>query len=62
MKRAASIRKDVVTKRLKLAEEDGTTYMYHNTNKCFKWYTHRQNLDAILQKKSCKKVVQYNKG
>ena len=47
MKRAASIRKDVVSKRLKQAEEEGTPYVYHNTNKCFKWYTHKQKLEAI---------------
>lgn len=51
MKRAASIRKDVVSKRLRGAEEEGTPYVYHNTNKCFKWYTHRQKLEAIEQSK-----------
>ncbi len=49
MKRAASIRKDVVSKRLKIAEEEGRTYVYHNTNKCFKWYTHMQKLKTIEQ-------------
>ena len=49
MKRAASIRKDVVSKRLKGAEEEGTPYVYYNTNKCFKWYTHRQKLEALEQ-------------
>ena len=49
MKLVASIRKDVVSKRLKGAEEEGTPYGYHNTNKCFKWYTHRQKQEAIEQ-------------
>ena len=51
MKRAASIRNDDVSKRLKVAEEKGTLYVYHNTNECFKWYTHRQKLKALEEAK-----------
>ena len=47
MKRAASLRNDEVTKRLKLTEEQDLAYVYHNTNKCYKGYTHSENLKVI---------------
>lgn len=47
MKRAADIRNDIVTKRLKRAEEGAISYVYHNNNKCFKWYTHSKKLKQI---------------
>ena len=58
IKRAATIRNDVVTKRIKsLIEddaEDNGKFVYHNTNKCYKEYTYSGKLKSIEEK--CLKV------
>ena len=38
MKRAADIRDDIVSKRMKFADDSGLDYVYHNLNDCFKGY------------------------
>ena len=58
MKRAASIRKSEVSKWLKLAEEEGTKYIYHNSNRCFKWYTHSQKLKIIEESKEAQDIAE----
>lgn len=58
MKRAATICNDVVTKHIKSvigdeeeADESGM-FVYHNTNKCYKSYTHSGKLKAIEKKRA----------
>jgi len=57
VKRAAEIRNDAVTKRLRsIAWKDGNqvnddkTFVYHNTNTCYKNYTHANKLKSIEAK------------
>lgn len=57
MKRAAEIRNDVVTKRIKSVmgdveddDDDNGMFVYHNTNKCYKAYTHSGKLKSIAEK------------
>ncbi|KAL8610784.1 hypothetical protein ACOMHN_016767 [Nucella lapillus] len=59
MKRAAEIRDDVVAKRMKsiaVGDEEATDssmFVYHNTNKCYKFYTHSTLLKRIEKKRAC---------
>ncbi len=56
MKRAANIRNDVVRKRIKSMmgddkdEDDNAMFVYHNSNKCYKQYTHSGKLKSIEEK------------
>lgn len=58
LKRAAMIRNDDVAKRLKTMvdeqddgeDSDNLAFVYHNTNKCYKSYTHSGKLKAIEAK------------
>ena len=56
LKRAASIRNDAVSKRIKILvgdcddADDNAKFVYHNTNKCYKSYTHSCKLEAIEEK------------
>ena len=53
IKRAASVRNDVVTKRIKSVvtydedDIDDGMFVYHNSNKCYKSYTHSGKLKSI---------------
>ena len=47
MKRAADVRNDIVSKRLKIAEESGIEYCYHNLNACFKGYVRKAKYSII---------------
>ena len=48
LKRAASIRNDEVTKRIKtLDEADDGNFVYHMTNDCYKKYTLKKSQDFI---------------
>ena len=55
VKRAAEIRNDIVTKRIKSLmgddneDNDIVTFVYHNTNKCYKSYTHSGKLKSIAE-------------
>lgn len=48
IKDAAAIRKDVVTKRLRLIQDDDD-FVYHMTNECYKKYTMQKTLDKIAE-------------
>lgn len=56
MKRAANIRNDVVAKRIKSVmgddeeDNDNGMFVYHNTKKCYKSYTHSGKLKSIEEK------------
>jgi hypothetical protein len=62
MKRAAKIRNDVVTKRMKNVlgddeeDNDNVRFVYHNTNKCYKSYTHSGKLKSIEEKNTIVEV------
>ena len=47
-----------MSKRLKLAEEEGREYIYHNNNRCFKWYTHSQKLKIIEERKEAQDIAE----
>ena len=48
MKRAADVRNDIVAKRLKIAEDSGFDYMFHNLNACFKGYVRKDEFEMII--------------
>ena len=48
IREASDIRCDNVSKRLKVIEGDG--FVYHMTNKCYKQYTMKTNLDRLTKK------------
>lgn len=54
VKRAAALRNDIVTKRIKRlddkTDDHNGMFSYHNTNKCYKSYTHSGKLKAIEEK------------
>ncbi|KAH3892082.1 hypothetical protein DPMN_016194 [Dreissena polymorpha] len=54
VKRAAALRNDIVTKRIKRlddkTDDQNGMFSYHNTNKCYKSYTHSGKLKAIEEK------------
>ena len=55
MKRAAEICNHVVTKRIKsvmgdVEDDNNGMFVYHNTNKCYKAYTHSGKLKSIAEK------------
>ena len=56
MKRAASIRNDDVAKRIKRVvtedDDDDSMFVYHNTNICYKSYTHSGKLRYIQENSS----------
>lgn len=56
VKRAAEIRNDTVTQRIRRLDDknddDNGMFVYHNTNKCYKSYTHSGKLKAIEEKRS----------
>ena len=47
---AADIRKDTVTKRLKLLGDHREHFVYHMTNDCYKKYTMAKTLKMIVEK------------
>ena len=53
VKRAAEIHNDIVTKRIKSLmgddneDNDIVAFVYHNTNKCYKSYTHSGKLKSL---------------
>lgn len=51
IREAAEIRKDSVTKRLKLLGEQDGHFVYHMTNYCYKKYTLRKTLNAVIEKR-----------
>ena len=56
MKRAVKICNDVVTKHVKIAmgdneeDNDNAMFVYHNTNKCYKSYTHSRKLKSVEER------------
>ena len=50
LKHAATLRQDDVIKRLKLIEDEGIPYVYHNANNFYKSYTHKKVLDVLETK------------
>ncbi|KAH3850765.1 hypothetical protein DPMN_093238 [Dreissena polymorpha] len=54
VKRAAALRNDIVTKRIKRlddkTDDQNGMFSYHNTNKCYKSYTHSGKLKVIEEK------------
>ena len=50
LQEAASIRKDFVSKRIRLAGD--SDFLYHVTNDCYKSYTHQKSLDKLGGKRS----------
>ena len=50
VKRAAMIRDDDVCKRLKLIENTDKEFVYHNNYACYKNYTRKDRLDALLER------------
>src|SRR6476469_1577039 len=63
IKRAAEIRNDVGTKRIKSVigdggddDDDTGMFVYHNSNRCYKSYTHSGKLKSIVEKKAAAEV------
>lgn len=66
MKRAAKIRNDIVMKRIKTVvgdveeDNDNGMFVYHNTNKCYKSYTHSGKLKSIEEQNArCEEPMVY---
>ena len=54
LKRAASVKNDVVFKRMKIMEQRGVVdFVYHNTNACYKNYTHHESVEAAAKCNAC---------
>lgn len=54
LKRATSVNYDVVFKRMKLMEQRGVVdFVYHNTNACYKNYTHHKSVEAAAKRNAC---------
>ena len=54
LKRAAEARNDVVVKRRICAlEGEGKTFLYHNTNECFKGYTLKKTIESLQREIFC---------
>lgn len=50
IREAADIRKDIVTKRIKLLGDHEENFVYHMTNDCYKKYTLRKTLNTVIAK------------
>ena len=54
LKRAANVKNDVVFKRMKIMEQMGVVeFVYHNTNECYKNYTHHKSIEAAAKRHAC---------